>query len=139
MMQSREQRMNIIRHWLWSVCLTGFCLVGLSGCATQVQDIYDEDSPTLAQVMGQQDARVQGAVPLWSDTQLSGFTRVQANELENEFPLFPNPTIYIYIDPHITADGLPIKGMTTKARMFLRDQYALPHEIMSLSRPISGQ
>jgi conjugative transfer region lipoprotein (TIGR03751 family) len=106
----------------------------LSACTSSVGSLHESGSKTLKQVMVQNQSEVMHQVPLWADSALAGFSRTQATELDNTFPLFPNPTIYIYIDPHITVDGLPIMGMSTKTRMFKKDHYALQHEVMALSR-----
>ena len=99
--------------------------------------MFDSDVPTTQQNMAMAafgTSTQHSNVPLWSDGNLSGFTRNQTNELDNVFPLYPNPTIYMYIDPHITIDGLPVPGYTTKFRMFRQDHFALPSEIMGLNR-----
>ena len=114
------------------------CLIS-TGCTTSSADLYDENSVTLKQLQSQRgsshgEAGLKDKVSLWSDNQLQAFSRTQANELENIFPQMPNPTIYIYIDPHITQGGLPIPGVTTKTKMMMRDQYALPHEVYKLEQ-----
>lgn len=103
----------------------------LIGCAQSVNDLHNGNSKTLEQVVSPAP-HVNHQIPMWADSSLRGFSRNQANELDNEFQLFPNPTIYIYIDPHITDDGLPLMGMTTKTRMFHKDHYAHPYEVMAL-------
>lgn len=60
---------------------------------------------------------------------LSAYTRNAANELDFLFKRLPNPTLYLYIDPHLTgAEGVPIPGYTTAFPMYERDHWALPDE-----------
>lgn len=56
------------------------------------------------------------------------YTRNAGNEVEQLFPLLPNPQIVIYVPPHFTAKGRPIPGYTTVTRMYDRDEYAMPGE-----------
>ena len=99
--------------------------------------MFASDVPTTRQNMSMvvfSKSTQNSNVPLWSDDNLSGFTRDQARELDNMFPLYPNPTVYMYIDPHITHDGLPVLGYTTKFRLFRQDHYAMPSEIMGFDK-----
>lgn len=59
---------------------------------------------------------------------LVDYTRHAGNEVEQLFPLLPNPQIVIYVPPHFTAKGRPIPGYTTVTRMYDRDEYAMPGE-----------
>ena len=49
--------------------------------------------------------------------------------LEQAFPALPNPTLYMYVNKHLTQDGLPVMGYTTKFSLFDRNHYALPGEL----------
>jgi len=59
---------------------------------------------------------------------LVDYTRQSGNEVEQLFPLLPNPQIVIYVPPHFTAKGRPIPGYTTVTRMYDHDEYAMPGE-----------
>lgn len=60
---------------------------------------------------------------------LTGYTRTQANELNNLFPVIDNPRLNVYIFPHITERGDPIPGYTTAFYLFTHSgQFALPGE-----------
>ena len=129
--------MQTIKHCQIIITLI-VCLISV-GCTTSSADLHDENSITLRELKESRSlvrgvSGLQGKISLWSDNQLQGFSRSQANELDNVFPQFPNPTIYIYIDPHITSDGLPIPGVTTKTKLMKRSEYALPHELHSLEQ-----
>lgn len=66
---------------------------------------------------------------------LAGYTRSAWNETELLFPTLPNPTLVMYVDPHLTEDGHPVPGYTTAFPMFERAEYALPGEAAPLPAP----
>lgn len=59
----------------------------------------------------------------------SNFIRTQNNELHNRFPLLPNPTINLFVYPHLDRDNNPVPGYTTKFNLYLQNEYALPREV----------
>jgi len=66
-----------------------------------------------------------------SDADYSDYVRTEANQLEAKFSLLPNPTLYMFVAPHLaTADGVPIPGYLTEFRLYKEDVYALPGEKM---------
>ena len=46
-----------------------------------------------------------------------------------DFQLLPNPTLFMFVQTHLTADGSPVPGYITEFKMFERDEYALPGEV----------
>lgn len=61
--------------------------------------------------------------------ELHGYTRTAEREIEQLFPRHPNPTITIYVYPHLaTASHAPVPGYTTAITLYPADQYALPGE-----------
>ncbi len=58
----------------------------------------------------------------------SDFIRDSQSELENRFPLLKNPTLIMFVYPHL-KDGNPVPGYTTVFRLYKQEQYALPNEI----------
>lgn len=65
-----------------------------------------------------------------SDTDYSEYVRTEANQLQAKFQLLPNPTLYMFVAPHMaTNDGVPIPGYLTEFKMYTKDHYALPGEI----------
>lgn len=58
------------------------------------------------------------------------FIRAQATELENNFPKHPNPTLNMFVYPHLTQDGNPVPGYTTHFKLYKTDHYALPQEAL---------
>ena len=56
------------------------------------------------------------------------FIRTQATELESRFSRLPNPTLNMFIVPHLTQGGNPVPGYTTHFKLYKLDHDALPGE-----------
>lgn len=59
---------------------------------------------------------------------LVDYTRTSGNEIEQLFPVLPNPQIVMYVYPHLTEKGRPVPGYSTAFKMYDKDEYALPGE-----------
>lgn len=59
---------------------------------------------------------------------LEAYTRDAANELDSVFSTLPNPTLVMYVFPHLTNNN-PVPGYSTKFKMYENDPYALPGEV----------
>ena len=122
----------------------------LSGCASKplptdmapMAQIYDEHfQETRTRRMELKDARERISRPLKNNgTDLDGYTRDAYNEIQGIFPELPNPTLVMYIYPHLAENGSgpscctqrdfsPVPGYATTFRMYERTQYALPGEM----------
>lgn len=63
------------------------------------------------------------------DADLESYTRTAHNEIESIFPRLPNPTLVMYVYPHLTHNSrLPVPGYSTSFPMYERPEYALPGE-----------
>lgn len=51
------------------------------------------------------------------------------NNLNQQFPLLPNPQTIVYVYPHLSVDGVPIPGYYTAFRLSDKNHYALPGEV----------
>lgn len=47
---------------------------------------------------------------------------------DSEFQWFPNPTLTMYVFPHITPAGQPVPGYSTFFRLYTEDYIAEPSE-----------
>jgi len=66
-----------------------------------------------------------------SDADYSNYVRTEANQLQSKFSLLPNPTMYMFVAPHLaTEDGVPVPGYLTEFRLYKEDVYALPSETL---------
>ena len=102
-------------------------LMALNGCAANkipessrtMADIYvagDTSTPRLTREINN------------GSKDLAGYTREAATELTTRFPQVPNPTLTMYVFPHLTKDGLPIPGYITEFSMYASAPFALPGE-----------
>ena len=63
---------------------------------------------------------------------LHGYTRDAFNEIDVLFPRLPNPTLVMYIFPHLAGEaGAPVPGYTTAFPMYEQVEYTLPGEVRS--------
>ncbi len=61
---------------------------------------------------------------------LDGYTREAANEINVIFPPLPNPTLVMYVFPHLAGEPpLPVPGYATAFPMYEHTEYALPGEL----------
>jgi conjugative transfer region lipoprotein (TIGR03751 family) len=64
------------------------------------------------------------------DPDFKGYSRDTNNEISLTFPQLPNPELLIYVFPHMSPKGRPIPGYSTSFRMYEKDEYALPGEVV---------
>ena len=69
------------------------------------------------------------------DTDLAGYSRSAHTELETIFPRLPNPTLVMYVFPHLAGAGrVPVPGYATTFTLYERVEYAMPGEVPSGQR-----
>jgi len=114
----------------------------LGGCASTKDSVLPQDGPSMQAIyeshmsgLGQQSPqalrRGLGDRALVSgDASLAGFTRDAAHEIDNLFPRLPNPTLVMYVFPHLShEERVPVPGYATAFPMYERVEYALPGEV----------
>jgi len=117
-------------------------LISLAGCAGSKDTILPLDGASMESIytehfndIGMRDAmsvRQQlKARPLEADAaDLGGYTRDAFNELDAHFPRLPNPTLVMYVFPHLAgAERVPVPGYATTFPMYRQVEYALPGEV----------
>ena len=127
----------------------------VGGCASTKETVLPQDGPSMKAIyeahfegMGERDPQALrgdlGSRPSHSgDASLHGYTREAANELETTFPRLPNPTLVMYVFPHLaTEERVPVPGYVTTFPLYERVEYALPGEVpapRSLHGPFEGR
>lgn len=124
----------------------------LAGCATHKDRVLPQDGPTLRQIYEDHFGRLQtdglsglrrrfnarapggappAARPVGGGTvDLAGYTRDAEREIEAIFPAVPNPTLVMYVFPHLAgAESVPVPGYATTFPMYEKAEYALPGEV----------
>ena len=67
---------------------------------------------------------------LTGEADLEGYTREAFNEIDVLFPRLPNPTLVMYVFPHLAGDThAPVPGYATAFSMYEQVEYALPGEV----------
>ena len=65
-----------------------------------------------------------------NEADLAGYSRDAFNELDAHFPRLPNPTLVMYVFPHLVGEErLPVPGYATAFPMYRQVEYALPGEV----------
>lgn len=119
----------------------------LGGCASTKESVLPQDGPSMKAIydahfegMGADDPlplrRELGTRPLGDDdAELAGYSRTAHTELETIFPRLPNPTLVMYVFPHLAgAERVPVPGYATTFTLYERVEYALPGEVPSGQR-----
>ena len=114
----------------------------LGGCASTKDAVLPQDGPPMEaiydahmQEMGAQDPTVvRGALGTRrinsGEEDLHGYTREAFNELDVSFPRLPNPSLVMYVFPHLAgAERTPVPGYATTFPLYERVEYALPGEV----------
>lgn len=64
-----------------------------------------------------------------SDAELHGTLRDAVAELDHTFPRLANPTLVMYVYPHLAGpSGAPVPGYATRFTLYDRVEYAVPGE-----------
>jgi conjugative transfer region lipoprotein, TIGR03751 family len=119
----------------------------LGGCASTKESVLPQDGPSMKAIydahfegMGADDPyvlrRELGTRPLGDDdVDLAGYSRSAHTELETIFPRLPNPTLVMYVFPHLAgSERVPVPGYATTFTLYERVEYALPGEVPSGQR-----
>jgi conjugative transfer region lipoprotein (TIGR03751 family) len=126
--------------WIKTVLLAALASL-LSACASTKEEVVPQNGPTMQQIYEhhmQQSGAESRTEEMREDLDrpvapgkgdLKGYTRQASNEIEQLFPLLPNPQMVLYIFPHLSAEGAPVPGYATAFPMYPVDQYALPGEV----------
>jgi conjugative transfer region lipoprotein (TIGR03751 family) len=114
----------------------------LGACASTKETVLPQDGPTMAAIyaahMNELGAEAPNAIrgglggrPIRSgEVDLAGYTREAFNELDVVFPRLPNPTLVMYVFPHLAGEQrTPVPGYATAFPLYERVEYALPGEV----------
>lgn len=119
------------------LCITiTLSIVSLVGCASKTTVIVPENLPTMKEIYEQQFYEKQGlhrddlARELHNgDKDWNKHVKEQMRPLKKAFTFLPNPTLTLFIFPHLTDAGSPVPGYTTFFKFYERDHVGLPSEV----------
>ena len=114
----------------------------LAGCASTKETVLPQEGPSMKTIyeehvveMNARDPQVirgeLGVRPILTrDAALQGYTRDAFNEIDVLFPRLPNPTLVMYVFPHLAGETqAPVPGYATAFPMYEQVEYALPGEV----------
>ena len=129
------------------IVIIGWISLALGGCASTKESVLPQDGPSMKAIydahfegMGADDPyvlrRELRTRPLGDDdVDLAGYSRTAHTELETIFPRLPNPTLVMYVFPHLAgSERVPVPGYATTFTLYERVEYALPGEVPSGQR-----
>ena len=110
------------------------------GCASTKETVLPQEGPTMKSIYDQHMLDVQKpghrrtiggqSLPRSGIEHYQGFVREAANEIDTVFPRLPNPTLVMYIFPHLSgSERTPIPGYVTTFPFYEKVEYALPGEV----------
>jgi conjugative transfer region lipoprotein (TIGR03751 family) len=118
------------------------CLsISAAGCAGSKDTLLPDDGHSIKHIYEQHFGDIglngtlaarqalNGRVVQTDAGDLSGFVRDAYHELDRHFPRLPNPTLVMYVFPHLAGDErVPIPGYATTFTLYRYTEYALPGE-----------
>ena len=119
----------------------------LGGCAGTKETVLPQDGPSMKTVYEQHMRETGAHDPLVvreslgnhaivdGDGALHGYTRDAFNEIDATFPRLPNPSLVMYVFPHLAGDEqVPVPGYVTTFTLYDRVEYALPGEVPAIPK-----
>lgn len=114
----------------------------LSSCASTKDAVLPQDGPSMKAIYEQHIEEMGARDPLVvrealgnrpvvdGGGALHGYTREAYNEIDTTFPRVPNPSLVMYVFPHLAGqERVPVPGYVTTFPMYERVEYALPGEV----------
>ncbi|MCP4373774.1 MAG: TIGR03751 family conjugal transfer lipoprotein, partial [Deltaproteobacteria bacterium] len=98
------------------ISVLGLISLALAGCASTKEAVLPQDGPAMKEIYDRHihamGARDPGTIRLElgdrpipaGASALHGYTREAANEIDAIFPRLPNPTLVMYVFPHLAGE-----------------------------------
>ena len=126
------------------IAVLGLISLLLAGCASTKDTVLPQNGPSMKAIYEGHVHEMNADNPqiirgelsdrpiVAGEAALQGYTRDAFNEIDVLFPRLPNPTLVMYIFPHLAGEaGAPVPGYTTAFPMYEQVEYALPGEVRS--------
>lgn len=144
----------------WNFIRCALCAVAgtllLSACANTPKNVIRQgEGPTVVEILegggegstieadaARERARQRLAESVIAERGFDAYTRTAQNEIQQLFPVLPNPTILLYVHPHHAIDGttqerFPVPGYSTEFPLYRHVQYAMPGELPPSQLPVA--
>lgn len=129
--------------WISALLVMGLFM---GGCATSKENTLPQDGKTMKEIYDEHFGAIRGhsregaRVALTggsrprpvkpAELDLAGYTRTAYHEIDALFPRLPNPTLVMYVFPHLAgSEDVPVPGYSTTFPLYERVEYALPGEV----------
>ena len=135
-----------MKHPSTQLFALGLISLVLAGCASTKDTVLPQDGPSMKSIyedhVSEMNARdpkvVRGELgsraTLTGEAALQGYTREAFNEIDALFPRLPNPTLVMYVFPHLAGKTqAPVPGYATAFPLYEQTEYALPGEVPARS------
>ena len=98
--------------------------VFISGCANSKSRVFGENMPSMKAI---HDSKFQQdkTAPLSNPERDVQITAVAT---DSAFQWLPNPTLIMYVFPHLSGAGHPVPGYSTFFKLYTQDHIAAPGE-----------
>ncbi len=114
----------------------GLISLYLAGCAGSKETVLPQNGPDMKTIynnhmQGMNQSPNQDIGTLRTGIgHYDGYIRDAANEIDTLFPRLPNPTLVMYVFPHLAGeDRTPVPGYVTTFPLYERVEFALPGEV----------
>ena len=114
-----------MRRILRTLTLAWISLSIVAGCASSKNKLFDDDMPTMKTIHDNKFHHT-GAVSLDVPERPLNETSTDQDTI---FQWLPNPTLVMYVFPHLTEAGLPVPGYSTFFRLYTQEHIAAPGEL----------
>jgi conjugative transfer region lipoprotein (TIGR03751 family) len=124
------------------ISVLGWISLVLGGCASTKDAVLPQDGPSMQTIYQQHIQEMAARDPLTlrealeerpvgdADGSVHGYTREAYDEIDVVFPRLPNPTLVMYLFPHLAGEeSAPVPGYVTTFPLYERIEYALPGEV----------
>lgn len=124
-----------MRMLIWAGLISLSASVASCSNSFSARSPIPDDALTIEQIYNRHSAATGNTHQRFDSTPLGsahhgGYSRTVANELSVQFPRLPNPTIVLYVFPHLSIEGTPVPGYSTMFQMYDNAHYALPGEVL---------
>jgi len=131
-----------MKHPSTRIFALGLISLVLAGCASTKDSVLPQDGPSMKTIYEGHVSEMNARDPqtlrhelgnrpiLTGQAALHGYTRDAFNEIDVLFPRLPNPTLVMYVFPHLAGETqAPVPGYATAFPMYEQVEYALPGEV----------
>jgi len=135
-----------MKHPLTRIFALGLISLVLAGCASTKDTVLPQDGPSMKTIYEGHIQEINAHDPqiirgelgnrpiLTGEAALQGYTREVFNEIDVLFPRLPNPSLVLYVFPHLAGEAhAPVPGYATAFPMYEQVEYALPGEVPAQS------